>query len=84
MSTTDETIDPATATIDLWFTQGQGDGLAQWSDKHQAYVWARLPDWYSQFPDIKEQVGDPIPKEWGVVPANALAMDVMNQENYWV
>lgn len=50
----------------------QGGGLATWSDASQTYVWHELPNWYARA-GIQEQIGDPIPGEWSVVPVNASA-----------
>lgn len=57
--------------VALWATQG--GGLACWSFDHQAYVWYELPDWYAHTPEITEKIGDPIPPEWDLISANAIA-----------
>jgi hypothetical protein len=70
-------IDPDSVRIPLWSTQGAGGGLALWDHLRRAYVWYTLPDWYADCPEITEQIGDPIPSEWGVIPANEAALDEM-------
>lgn len=51
----------------------QGGGYATWSSELQCYVWhSEIPDFMS---DAK--VGDPIPKEWDLIPANQAARDDM-------
>src|SRR4051794_15913882 len=60
--------------IALWGTQG-GD-LARWDADEKAYVWHELPDWYAGS-GINEKVGDPIPKEWDMIPTNEAARQEM-------
>lgn len=69
-------IDPV--TFALWGTQG--GGLARWDEDRQTYVWHELPDWYATS-GITEKVGDPIPRDWDLIPANEAACNEMFSED---
>jgi len=63
----------------LWATQGGGLARHLSGD---TYVWYELPDWMTALPDgdkDKAAIGDPIPPEWGLIPANQAAMDEMSR-----
>ena len=59
-----------TLDFPVWGTQG--GGLAR-RDRDLGYVWFVLPDWYPQHPELKYRVGDPIPQQWDIIPANEAA-----------
>ena len=70
------------ADLVLWETQG--GGLAR-STEDGTYVWHELPDWFADLPDgdpTKAVIGDPIPEEWGTMPANESARDMMLDEEF--
>ena len=68
--------EPSGTELALWGTQG--GGLARWDDHKSVYVWHELPDWYAES-GIQERVGDPIPAEWGLAPANESARNDMQE-----
>jgi len=70
-------IDPVAVGFALWGTQG--GGLARWDGDRETYVWHELPDWYAAS-GITEKVGDEIPREWDLIPANEAARGEMLDE----
>ena len=66
----------------LWDTQG--GGLARTAPDGK-YVWHELPEWMVTMPDgdpSKAAIGDPIPEEWGFIPANDTARNVMLDDEF--
>lgn len=51
----------------LWATQG--GGLAEWNG--ETYIFVESPDWWPN------AVGEEVPSEWGVIPANETARNEM-------
>lgn len=67
----------------LWATQGGGLARLLADD---TYVWYELPDWMTALPEgdkDKAAIGDPIHPEWGLIPANNAARDVMNEDEQY-
>jgi hypothetical protein len=52
----------------------QGGGLARLEGR--VLVWIELPDWCPTG-DFDPKVGDPVPEEWGCIPANVAAHESM-------
>jgi hypothetical protein len=60
--------------VPVWTTQGGGLACSSGDD----FVWHEVPQEFAG----SFHVGDPIPEEWGIHPANQAAMDIMSAEEY--
>ena len=61
-------------TCDFPIFSTNGGGLVRQVGKTDTYVFVEEPD-----PSTNLHVGDTMPEEWGLAPANQAAMDLMEQ-----